>query len=161
MLEFEHLPSVTKKQKRLSTIVSIIVSISVSVISGRLMAKTVWKRVKNRVKEVYATLILRKGSFSYLMAVNIQQLLLQKRSNHEMPLLAHPFPPHPFFEKKNGRTSIIAHCIRSNTTQSFPIISDNVYCNFWIVLIWHYYKPLMKPRYETKMAIHLETIFQI
>lgn len=51
MLEFEHLPSVTKKQKRLSTIVSIIVSISVSVISGRLMAKTAWKRVKNRVKE--------------------------------------------------------------------------------------------------------------
>lgn len=57
MLKFENLPSVTKKQKRLSTIVSIIVSISVSVISGRLIAKTVWKRVKNRVKEVYATLI--------------------------------------------------------------------------------------------------------
>lgn len=44
MLEFGNLPSVTKKQKRLSTIVSIIVSISVSVISGRLMAKTVWKK---------------------------------------------------------------------------------------------------------------------
>lgn len=44
MLEFGNLPSVTKKQKRLSTIVSIIVSISVSVISGRLMAETVWKK---------------------------------------------------------------------------------------------------------------------
>lgn len=44
MLEFGNLPSVTKKQKRLSTIVSIIVSISVSVMSGRLMAKTAWKK---------------------------------------------------------------------------------------------------------------------
>ena len=51
MLEFENLPSVTKKQKRLSTIVSIIVSISVSVMSCLLMAETAWKRVKNRVKE--------------------------------------------------------------------------------------------------------------
>lgn len=78
MLEFENLPSVTKKQKRLSTIVSIIVSISVSVISGRLMARTGWKRVKNRVKEVYATLTLRNRSSSYLMVVNSQQLLLQR-----------------------------------------------------------------------------------
>lgn len=60
MLEFENLPSVTKKQKRLSTIVSIIVSISVSVISGLLMAKMVWKTVKIRVKEGHATLILRE-----------------------------------------------------------------------------------------------------
>jgi len=89
MLEFENLPSVTKKQKRLSRIVSIIVSISVSVISGLLMAKVVWKRVKNRVKEVYATLIPRKRSSFYLMALNSQPLLLQKRSNCEMPLLAH------------------------------------------------------------------------
>lgn len=110
MLEFDNLPSVTKKQKRLSTIVSIIVSISVSVMSGRLMAKTVWKRVKNRVKEVYATLILREPPSSYLMAVNSQQLFLKKRSNCETPLLAYPLIFSfffSFFEQKIGRTLLL------------------------------------------------------
>lgn len=82
MLEFENLPSVTKKQKRLSTIVSIIVSISVSVISGLLMAKMVWKTVKIRVKEGHAALILREWFSSYLMAANCQQLLLLKIANY-------------------------------------------------------------------------------
>lgn len=70
MTELGNLPSVTKKQKRLSTIVSIIVSISVSVISGLLMAKMMWKRCKN--KEDYATSVLRKQSPSYLRALNSQ-----------------------------------------------------------------------------------------
>lgn len=48
-----HLPSVTKKQKRLSTIVSIMVSISVSVISGPLMAKRIKKKDIIQVVMIY------------------------------------------------------------------------------------------------------------
>lgn len=59
MLKFKNLPSVTKKQKRLSTIVSIIVSISVSVISGLLMAET-GKELNTGKKKVYTTPTLRK-----------------------------------------------------------------------------------------------------
>lgn len=74
---------------------------------------------------------MRKQSSSYIMAVNSQQLLLQ-RSNCEMTLLAHPF------KKKNWENLIAAHFIGSNTTQSFPMFSDNAYCNFWIVSVSHY-----------------------
>lgn len=74
---------------------------------------------------------MRKQSSSYIMVVNSQQLLLQ-RSNHEMPLLAHPF------KKKNWENLIAAHPIRSNTTQAFPMISDNTYCNFWIASVSRY-----------------------
>lgn len=49
----ENLPSVTKKQKRLSTIVSITVSISVSVISGLLIAK-ITQAKKKKVTKIYA-----------------------------------------------------------------------------------------------------------